>query len=202
MRRTLVCLISGLLLFSAGTGMRLYAEAVIAETTLRLLAARPASAQDAPQPVHFAPADGAPTAIRLPAYDLWNSLEPVTEEIRWSGSIWQVKDAGWHVPSGWPGWGSNVIVAGHSPSLDPQVWAHSVFRQLAYLTPGDAIDLSAGSQVYHYQVQRVFAIREQEAVSENAVQWLAPNLGERLTLITCWPPNTAAYRVLVIAYPK
>jgi LPXTG-site transpeptidase (sortase) family protein len=202
-RLSLFILLAGLFLFSAGTGMRLYASALIGDTTDRLLAARPTSPSDAPQPINFKPANGAPTEIRLPAYDLWNTLEPVTEQINWSGSsVWQVKDAGWHVSSGWPGWGSNVVLAGHSPAMDAQVWAHSVFRQLAYLQPGDEIELTAGDQTYHYQVQRVFAIPEKEAPTANAAAWLAPNLGERLTLVTCWPPNTAANRVLVVAYPK
>jgi LPXTG-site transpeptidase (sortase) family protein len=215
-----VSLVIGVALFGGGVGMRGYATLYIAETERRLIAGRPdVAAVMAITPVLspkgegrgenqgnlFAPADGPPTEIRLPDLGLWNALEPVTAQVMWQDdeivAAWEVRDAGWHVPTGWPGRGHNVVIAGHSPSRDPGVWSRSVFRQLAYLNLGDPLELIAGRRVYTYRVNRVFAIPEGEAGTAEAVGWIAPGERERLTLITCWPPHTAAYRVLVIADP-
>jgi LPXTG-site transpeptidase (sortase) family protein len=193
-------------LFAGGAGMRVYASLTLAQVERRLIAARPASPAEIGSAAGvFEPADGPPTEIRLPDLGLWNRLEPVNQRLSWqNGQIdvaWDVADAGWHVPSGWPGWGGNVVIAGHSPSRDPNTWSRSIFRQLAYLEPGNRIELVAGSRTYRYEVARVFAIHERDAQTPAATAWIERGDSERLTLITCWPPHTAAYRVLVIAQP-
>jgi LPXTG-site transpeptidase (sortase) family protein len=204
-RLPLLCLMLGVVLFSGGAGMRIYASASIASTGQRLLAVRPTSPDAIGGTMHtpFVPADGAPTEIRLPDLDLWNSLDPVSLQLdSLDGQLsWEVRDAGWHVSSGWPGQGHNVVIAGHSPSQNMQIWPHSIFRQLAYLKPGDVIELTAGTHHYRYNVSNVFAIPAQDAQTADAYAWILPGTAERLTLVTCWPPNTAAYRVIVIAQP-
>ncbi len=205
-RPSLILLLVGAGLFFGGAGMRVYANVVIAQTQQRLVAARPAAPTEIPpSPRRFDAADSAPSMIRLPDLGLWNQLAPVDEIVSWHDGqpevAWDVADAGWHVPSGWPGWGGNVVIAGHSPSRDPKTWSRSIFRQLAYLEPGDRIELTAGSRIYTYEVARVFAIHERDAETASAAAWIERGSSERLTLITCWPPNTAAYRVLVIALP-
>src|SRR5512135_2193696 len=102
-------LLAGVVIFILGAGMRVYAAATLAATQARLIAARPASAKDSrvdSQPVALQPANAAPDALYLPAYNLWNRLEPVSDAVNGpDGQLaWQVKDAGWHSPSGWPGW--------------------------------------------------------------------------------------------------
>lgn len=185
--------------------MRVYAAVVQRVTEQRLIAVKPASPDQLATPtVQFPPADGQPATIRLPALDLWNNLQPVNQQITWrDGRLsheWGVTDAGWHAVIE-PGWKQNVVLDGHSPSLDPATWTRSIFRQLAYLNPGDPIELSAGSRIYTYTVERVFAVPASEAETPEAERWLAPGNAERLTLVTCWPPQTAAYRVIVIAQP-
>src|SRR5262245_52439497 len=182
--------------------MRVYANVSMSATERRLLAARPASPTDIVSGSSpFTPAEGPPTEIRLPDLGLWNTLEPVTEKISWSSGevAWDVADAGWHVPSGWPGWGGNVVIAGHSPSRDPQTWSRSVFRQLAYLSAGDRVEVTAGGRHYLYAVARIFAVPEDEANTPQAAAWIDQSGSQRLTLITCWPPHTAAYRIIVVA---
>ena len=209
-RLPLISVLVGAVLFAGGAGMRVYASLTLAQVERRLVTARPVSPAEIGPEIgravgEFDPADGPPTEIRLPDLGLWNRLEPVTERLSWqNGQIdvaWDVADAGWHVPSGWPGWGGNVVIAGHSPSRDPNTWSRSVFRQLAYLEPGNRIELIAGSRTYRYEVVRVFAIHERDAQMPAATAWIERGDSERLTLITCWPPHTAAYRVLVIAQP-
>lgn len=200
MRRVLIGLFGlGATLFLSGAAMRVYAQINQAQTESRLLADRPESAAKlALGTASFTRADGIPTRLAIPALGLWNSLEGVTMKIN---GDWSVSDAGWHISSGRPGQGVNVVLAGHSPSRDPQIWAHSVFRQLAYLRPGDEIEIRAGSHTYTYAVSNVFAIPGSEAASAAATVWLQPGTSDRLTLITCWPPHTAAYRVIVVAQP-
>jgi LPXTG-site transpeptidase (sortase) family protein len=203
-RLPLIFLVIGGALFAGGASMRVYATVSMAATERRLLAARPASPADiVSMSSAFTPAEGPPTEIRLPDLGLWNALEPVTEKISWSSgkveTAWDVADAGWHVPSGWPGWGGNVVIAGHSPSHDLRTWSRSVFRQLAYLSAGDRIEVTAGGRRYLYAVTRVFAIPEDEANTPQAAAWIERGDSERLTLITCWPPHTAAYRIIVVA---
>jgi LPXTG-site transpeptidase (sortase) family protein len=201
----MILFLVGAALFVGGAGMRIYASAMMSATERRLIAARPASPADV-ETQHgskFVPADGPPTEIHLPSLGLWNTLEPVNQTVSWHDGqmAWDVADAGWHVASGWPGWGGNVVMAGHSPSRDRQTWSRSVFRQLAYLSPGDRIEVIAGSRHFFYAVGRVFAIPEREADTPEAAAWIERGESERLTLITCWPPQSAAYRVVVVAQP-
>jgi len=213
-----IVLVGGLLLFAGGAGMRVYAAVTLRLTEQHLISSRPASPSSliASLPranegseVGNLPAEAAPSRIELPDFGLWNNLEAVDETaaktLSNSGTVgldWDVSDAGWHIQSGWPGWGRNIVVAGHSPSLDPHTWPHSIFRQLAYLTPGNRIEVTAGSRIYGYVVAAVFAIPAREAATPEAAAWIASGSGEHLTLVTCWPPNTAAYRIVVVAVPE
>ncbi len=198
--------LAGLALATCGVAMRAYAQLTNNHQRDALLTARPISPdevwQDAPGTA-LTPADGDPARLRLPDYGLWNTLEPVSLDLE--AMAWATSDAGWHdFGAGWgrPGQGGNVVITGHSPSSDAAAWSRSAFRQLAYLQPGDAVELDAGGRTYRYRVARAFAIPADEAGAPDAAQWIAPGGPERLTLVTCWPPHTAAYRVVVVALPE
>src|SRR5258708_23135542 len=77
-----ITLVGGVVLFSSGVGMRVYADITLHAVETRLIAARPVSpvSVDAPTPFAFQPADGRPDGIRLPDYNLSNTLEPVITE--------------------------------------------------------------------------------------------------------------------------
>lgn len=187
-----------------GVALRVYAQWDNARTESRLLPARPPAPLPHGLPNFTAYATEAPSLIRLPDYGLWNALEPVTLSADAAQPIWRVSDGGWHAPPDWsglPGEGGNVVIAGHSPTQDPTIWPHSVFRQLAYLNAGDRIEVMAGA-TFRYRVAYTFIVPEGQATEPAAAQWIERGIDERLTLVTCWPPHTAAYRVVVVAYPE
>jgi sortase A len=53
-------------------------------------------------------------------------------------------------------------------------------------------------------VQDKFIVKEvgvSLAQRRQNAQWIAPTRDERLTLVTCWPPDGNTYRVIVVAKP-
>jgi sortase A len=107
--------------------------------------------------------------------------------------------AGWHetsAPLGQPG---NTVLNGHNNIYG------EVFRDLIDLETGDQITLyNETGQTFTYEVQ------QQELLAENGqpmsvrienARWIEATNDERLTLISCWPYTTNAYRVVIIARP-
>lgn len=206
--RSVFLILLGVVLVAMGAGMRLVASAALRNREASLLNARPSAPTQRTSYASVAslpPARSAPMSIRIPEMDLWNQVSPADVFISWNEGVpaqtWQVEDAGWYAPSGPPGWGRNVVIAGHSPVLDPEVWERSIFRILPYLEPGQVIELFTNEVVYGYQVAQVFAIPAKESQDQEVVAWIADSGDERLTLVTCFPPHTAANRVLVVAFP-
>lgn len=200
--RWFLVIVVGVLMFTLGAGMRGIAQTEQRDLIARLLNARPSqpNALKSPEPSWSLPQSaGVPIRIKAPALGLWNALMPVYTDP--AGLVWRTGDAVWHVPSGTPGAGQNVVIAGHSPSRDPQTWGHSIFRGLPRLVRGDRITLEAGSRTIMYAVALTFAIPAEQADSPEASAWIAPTGDERLTLITCYPPHTADYRVITVAFP-
>jgi len=202
LRQWIWVIVAGVFVFTLGAGMRGVAQTEQRGLITGLLNARPdhPNALRDPNPSGtLSKVTGVPTRIEAPALGLWNALMPVYTDH--ASSSWRTGDAVWHVPSGVPGAGQNVVIAGHSPSRDPQTWSHAIFRGLPRLGPGDRIRLKAGSTTITYAVALTFAIPAEQADSPEAVAWIAPTGDERLTLITCYPPHTADYRVITVAFP-
>jgi sortase A len=104
--------------------------------------------------------------------------------------LWEtVIDVG---PGYWPGtakpggWG-NTVIAGHRVT-----YSHP-FRDLGVLVPGDQIIVSTSDGSFTY------AVTESFVVDPSAV-WIADQKpGRTLTLFTCHPPGSEAYRLVVRA---
>jgi len=144
-----------------------------------------------------------PTRIAAPAI----GLDARVVEIGWAikdatkgVSEWQTADyaAGFHRNSALPGWPGNTVLSGHHNIRG------KVFARLWELKPGDKVYLYVEEQVYPYRVEDSFIVPEagvsEEQRRQNA-RWIAPTRDERLTLVTCWPPNGNSHRVIVIARP-
>ncbi|MCL6522957.1 MAG: class E sortase, partial [Firmicutes bacterium] len=86
-----------------------------------------------------------------------------------------------------PGAEGNVAIAAHRTTYG--AW----FRNLDRLRPGDTIRLLVGGKSYVYRVERSWTVRP------DAVWVLAPTTYPALTLTTCTPPGSAAFRLVVRA---
>ncbi len=107
--------------------------------------------------------------------------------------------AGWHETSAPPGQPGNTVLNGHNNIYG------EVFRDLVNLELGDQITLYNDSgQIFTYEVQQQELLAETgQPISvriENA-RWIEATNDERLTLVSCWPYTTNAYRVIIIARP-
>ena len=107
--------------------------------------------------------------------------------------------AGWHETSAPPGQPGNTVLNGHNNIYG------EVFRDLVDLELGDQITLyNETGQLFAYEVQQQELLPESgQPISvriENA-KWIEATEDERLTLVSCWPYTTNAYRVIVIARP-
>jgi sortase A len=107
--------------------------------------------------------------------------------------------AGWHETSASLGQPGNTVLNGHNNIYG------EVFRDLVDLELGDQITLYNGTgETFVYQVQQQELLPETgQPISvriENS-KWIEATEDERITLISCWPYTTNAYRVIIIARP-
>lgn len=106
--------------------------------------------------------------------------------------------AGWHAGSAQLGQPGNTVLNGHHNIHG------SVFGRLRDLQPGDQIFVWSQDQSYFYEVEQILLLEERYAQlsdrHENA-RWILPSDDERLTLVTCWPPESNTHRLIVVARP-
>ena len=159
------------------------------------------SASPTPVPAHRPPTRIVASSIKLDAQVIPMGWEMVDH----NGNLvseWSVpKDAaGWHMNSGLPGHGENVVVSGHH-NIEGKV-----FRHVVDLQPGDEISLYVGDTPYLYVVTEKYILKEAGMplkVRQKNAQWIMPTGDERLTLVSCWPyewPGNT-HRVIVVARP-
>lgn len=121
----------------------------------------------------------------------WLAAEPVEQ--------WLAPDefaAGWHTNSAKLGEVGNVVLNGHHNTNG------SVFKDLVKLDSGDLIIVTGGDQTSFYQVANKMILKERaqqpEVRWENA-RWILPSEDSRLTLVTCWPPESNTHRLILVA---
>lgn len=105
---------------------------------------------------------------------------------------------GWQEESALLGEPGNTVLNGHH-----NVYGE-IFARLYELEQYDEIVLHSGDREFHYLVSQVMKIKERdvslEQRQENA-RWIMHSADERLTLVTCWPPTSNTYRLIVVAVP-
>jgi sortase A len=148
-----------------------------------------------------------PARLVIPAINLDAEINPVSlqrvEIDRQIYSQWGVPDGsvvGWHdssAPLGQPG---NTVFNGHH-----NVNGH-VFRDLVNVEVGEAIRVEGadGSGLNYTVVQTMILLEEGRPLEERLenARWLLPSHDERITLVTCWPPNGRTHRLVVVALPS
>lgn len=93
-----------------------------------------------------------------------------------------------------PGEGSNIFIFGHSSFY---FWSpgdyKEVFRHLDDLEVGDEFTIWYNSKEYKYRVS------SKKTVNPDQVDVTLPTKEEQVSLMTCVPPGTTRYRLIVVA---
>lgn len=150
-----------------------------------------------------------PVRIRIPALGVDTRVVPVPKmPVNGSGLFtWATADyaAGYHEGSAYPGQRGNLIISGHNNIKG------AVFRPLSLLGDPDVpfpygipvYITDARGRVFVYRFAAIYKLREAGASLAERLQnarFLAPTDVPVLTLITCWPVNGNAYRIVVRAW--
>lgn len=115
---------------------------------------------------------------------------------------WDVPDrfaSGWHNTSAGLGERNNLVLNGHHNV------AGQVFGDLIALEVGATLMLYAKTTAFKYIVVQTMLLPESDQPVEirlDNARWLLPSADERVTLVTCWPPDGNSHRLLVIALPE
>lgn len=109
-----------------------------------------------------------------------------------------LRAAGWQPTSARLGDPGNLVLSGHNNIQG------RVFENLKDLRAGDPVYVFAGQREIAYRVteRRLLLEKDQplEVRTSNA-QYIQPGGDDRLTLVTCWPPDNNTHRIIVIARP-
>lgn len=112
---------------------------------------------------------------------------------------WDAPDkfaAGWQETSAELGEKDNLVLIGHH-NIEGKV-----FKDLVNLKEGDFVKILSGEHSRWFKIEIKMILLEvgapPEARADNAA-WLYPSGDERLTLVTCWPPESNTHRLIIVA---
>lgn len=148
---------------------------------------------------------GRPERIVIPSAGIDTSIQSVYPQPSQIGAQWfrnwstAAFSAGYHESSALLGQPGNTVISGHN-NIDG-----AVFQNLYQLQPGDSFQLYANGFRYDYIVEDQFIVREGDVPVEQRLQnasWIGTTIDERVTLVSCWPPESNSHRVIVVARPN
>ncbi len=199
-------------------------DAATPSIEIRPAATRP-PAEIAPLPTRpsdeIRPAAGAPDTEREPAVDRRRIAPAMPDrlvipairlDVPVTESVWvalpelnagyfdapPLRAAGWQPSSARIGEPGNLVMSGHNNILG------RVFENLKDLKAGDLIYVRAGRREITYRItERKLLIEKDQSIevrTQNA-QYIVPGGDDRLTLVTCWPPDNNTHRIIIIARP-
>jgi len=172
-------------------------------------------------PVEIRPAAGGPDTPREPAVDRRRILAAMPDrlvipairlDVPVTESVWVAipelnagyfdapprRAAGWQPNSARIGEPGNLVMSGHNNILG------RVFENLKELKAGDLIYVRAGRREITYRItERKLLVEKDQSLevrTQNA-QYIVPGGDDRLTLVTCWPPDNNTHRIIIIARP-
>jgi LPXTG-site transpeptidase (sortase) family protein len=142
--------------------------------------------------------------IAIPALGIYSPVVPVGWQVETASTTGAVTEwdspgaaVGWVLTSALPDGDGNIILYGHNNMYG------AVFKKLWALKTGDAILLETGVRNWEYSVAQVELLPLTGAGSRELAayrSYLQPTDSPRLTVISCWPPESNTHRVVVIAY--
>jgi len=124
--------------------------------------------------------------------------------VQTGGQVFQQWDAPYEYAAGWQQTSAMLGVPGNTVLHGHHNIYGSVFGGLAVLSEGDQIQVYSGSTVFDYEVTNKMILVERDqplSVRMENARWLQPSPDERLTLITCWPPESNTHRLILVAVP-
>lgn len=146
-----------------------------------------------------------PTRIIIPNIGLDAPVElAASQKVQIAGNVyyqWLSPDkfaAGWHTNSAYLGIKGNTVINGHHNIFG------KVFENLVNLNIGEPIQVFGEDKVFQYIVVNKMILEERDVAVEQRLEnarWLARSEDERLTLITCWPPDSNTHRLIIVAIP-
>ena len=77
-------------------------------------------------------------------------------------------------------------------------------KGLIKLKEGDVVEVYSGEKVYTYRVGMIMLLPEKYQSMEERIKnasWILPTTDERVTMVTCWPPESNTHRLMVVAFP-
>lgn len=175
-----------------------YAEQVAAVQLMADPDARPTEDPVAvAEPVAFAGGGGSTlfsnrhaTRVVIPSIGLDADVSPVGLIFRGGELQYDVPrvEAGQYVGTAAPGEAGNVVIGGHVARRG----ASGIFQALPKVVAGDVVEVYRGDRVYRYSVIEI------KVVAADATDVMGSTQDATLTLITCFPEDNYAERLVVI----
>jgi LPXTG-site transpeptidase (sortase) family protein len=130
------------------------------------------------------------TRVAIPSIDLDASVSPVGMVFRGGELRYDVpqREAGQYVGSAAPGTAGNTVIGGHVA----RGGGSGVFARLPQVRAGDVVEVYRGDEVFRYFITEV------RVVAADATYVMRPTQEATLTLITCFPDDNYAERLVVV----
>lgn len=130
------------------------------------------------------------TRVVVPSIGLDAEVRPVGLVYRDGGLLYDVPrlEAGQYVGTAVPGEVGNVVIGGHVARHG----AAGIFAALPNVVAGDVVEVYRGDRVYRYSVTEI------KVVAADATDVMSPTQEATLTLITCFPEDNYAERLVVV----
>ncbi|MCA9855986.1 MAG: class F sortase, partial [Dehalococcoidia bacterium] len=157
-----------------------------------------ASVEETPVPVSFVGTDEASalfsnrhaTRVVIKSIGLDATVSPVGLVYRSGELLYDVPrlEAGQYVGTAAPGEAGNVVIGGHVARRG----ATGIFAALPKVVAGDVVEVYRGDSVYRYSITEI------KVVAADATDVMSPTQEATLTLITCFPEDNYAERLVVV----
>ena len=130
------------------------------------------------------------TRVVIPSIGLDADVSPVGLVFRGGELLYDVPrlEAGQYVGTAAPGEAGNVVIGGHVARRG----ASGIFQSLPKVVAGDVVEVYRGDRVYRYSVIEI------KVVAADATDVMSSTQDATLTLITCFPEDNYAERLVVI----